>query len=312
MRVLITGVTGFLGSHLAKFLIENGHSVIGLKRKTSSLERLSPVADKLDLRDIEDGFEDFNSEVDAIIHTATCYGNRGESVSDVLSANVIFPLSLIEALKNNEKLVFLNAGTFFCKAKENYSYLKNYIRSKNIFHDIAKDYCQDNGIFFVNISLEHMYGPGDAENKFVSMMLRKIVCNEKSVAITDGNQLRDFIHVFDVISAFENILVYAKKNADAEEKYINFELGTGTAISVRDFIDTMHRLAESKTMLDYGALKYREGEIMHSEADIQCLVAKTGWHPRVNLIDGLGIMVSEMKAISGAVMNHKNSKMGNE
>lgn len=310
MRVLITGVTGFLGSHLAKFLTENGHSVIGLKRKTSSLERLSPIADKLDLRDIEDGFEDFNSEIDAIIHTATCYGNRSESVSDVLRANVIFPLSLIEALKNNEKLVFLNTSTFFCKAKENYSYLKNYIRSKNIFHDIAKDYCQDNGIFFANISLEHMYGPGDAENKFVSMMLRKIVSNEKFVAMTDGNQLRDFIHVFDVISAFENILVYAKKNAVAEEKYINFELGTGSAISVRDFVDTMHRLAESKTMLDYGALKHREGEIMHSEADIRCLVEKTGWHPRVNLVNGLGNMVAEMKSMSGAIMCHQEIRNG--
>ena len=278
----------------------------------SSLERLSPIADKLDLRDIEDGLEDFNSEVDAIIHTATCYGNRGESVSDVLSANVIFPLSLIEALKNSEKFIFLNTSTFFCKAKENYSYLKTYIKSKNIFHDIAKDYCQANGIFFVNISLEHMYGPGDAENKFVSMMLRKIVCNEKSVAMTDGNQLRDFIHVFDVISAFENILVYAKENAATEEKYINFELGTGTAISVRDFVDTMHRLAESKTMLNYGALKHREGEIMHSEADIRCLVEKTGWHPRVNLVDGIANMVAEMKAISGEIMSLKNSKMGNE
>lgn len=312
MRVLITGVTGFLGSHLAKFLTENGHSVIGVKRRTSSLERLNSIADNLDLHDIEDGFEDFNSEVDAIIHTATCYGNQGESVSEILNSNVIFPLSLIEALKNNENLVFLNASTFFCKAKENYSYLKSYIKSKNIFHDIAKDYCQEHEIFFANINLEHMYGPGDAENKFVSMVLRKIVSNENSVAMTDGKQLRDFIHVFDVISAFENILVYAKRNAAAEEKYINFELGTGTAVSVREFVDTMHRLAESKTILNYGALKHREGEIMHSEADIRCLIEKTGWHPKVNLIDGLGNVIAEIKSIAGSNCAAEKLRNGNE
>ena len=55
MRILLTGITGYLGSHLAKALLERGDEVIGLKRRTSSLNRIESILPKLLLHDLENG-----------------------------------------------------------------------------------------------------------------------------------------------------------------------------------------------------------------------------------------------------------------
>ena len=53
-KVLITGITGFLGSHLAKTLVEEGYEIIGLKRNSSSLVRIRNIIGKIELLDVED------------------------------------------------------------------------------------------------------------------------------------------------------------------------------------------------------------------------------------------------------------------
>jgi len=77
-RILLTGVTGFLGSHLAKALLAGGYEVVALKRQSSSLHRVESLISDVDFFDIE-GL-DFDQlfrdcgKVNTIIHTATCYG----------------------------------------------------------------------------------------------------------------------------------------------------------------------------------------------------------------------------------------------
>ena len=53
-KILLTGITGFLGSNLASALVEKGYKVIALKRKSSSLKRIKSIINKIDLYDIED------------------------------------------------------------------------------------------------------------------------------------------------------------------------------------------------------------------------------------------------------------------
>ena len=84
---MLTGATGYLGSHLAEALLHKGYSVIALKRKTSSLRRLEAAIPRMTLLDVEGiEFESvFNKygKVDAVIHCATSYGRNGESASQI-------------------------------------------------------------------------------------------------------------------------------------------------------------------------------------------------------------------------------------
>ena len=123
MKILLTGATGFLGSHLARALVENKHTVTVLKRRTSDISRLSGLEKSVTFFDVEDGLDhlfESRPDINLVIHTATSYGNQGELLSEVLMTNVILPMRIMELALMRKKCVFLNTDTFFCKAEEDY------------------------------------------------------------------------------------------------------------------------------------------------------------------------------------------------
>ncbi len=163
-RILLTGVTGFLGSHLAKALLTAGYEVVALKRKSSSLRRVETIIHDIDFFDI-DGL-DFDElfrdceKIDTIIHTATCYGRNNESISEIFEANTEFPLRLLDAGNRAGVEMFLNTDTILDK------YLNLYALSKNQLLQWGKFFSMHEKIRFGNIRLEHFYGPDDDPTKF--------------------------------------------------------------------------------------------------------------------------------------------------
>ena len=115
MKILLTGATGFLGSHVLKKFVENQYEVVALKRSTSDLWRIKNVVDKvkyydIDQIDLEQVFER-EGGIDAIVHTATCYGRKGETVLQIEKTNLLFPLELLELAIKYHCLYFYNTDT---------------------------------------------------------------------------------------------------------------------------------------------------------------------------------------------------------
>ena len=135
--VLLTGATGFLGSGVARALIQDGYRVIAIKRRSSSLHRLGGLLDKLVFYDVEeiDVNKIFteNGQVNAVIHTATCYGRSGESASNILETNVTWPLQLLESAQHYGVKLFINTDTSSHSRIDTSSYLNAYSLSKKQF-----------------------------------------------------------------------------------------------------------------------------------------------------------------------------------
>lgn len=280
-RVVLTGATGFLGSHLAAEMHAAGHEVIALKRKSSSLQRVSGIASKLTMVDIEgmdfDGlFADFG-EVDAIIHTATSYGRNNESVSEIFTANTEFPLRLLDAGNRAGVRAFLNTDTILDK------YLNLYAFSKNQLLQWGKFFSMQEKITFWNLRLEHFYGPGDDATKFTAHVINSCLNNVPELNLTLGEQRRDFIHIDDVVSAYMILLANIEKS---DKTLMEFDVGSGSSVSIREFVESVHAITQSSTRLNFGALPYREGEIMQSAADVRGLVAM-GWQCRHDIQSGI-------------------------
>ncbi|MDC0464296.1 NAD-dependent epimerase/dehydratase family protein [Pseudomonadales bacterium] len=286
--ILISGATGFLGSHLADALISRGYSVVILKRSTSNLWRIDHLMSSLksydvDLVKIESVFVE--NKIDCVIHTACSYGRQGESIEQIINTNVVFGLQILDqALKHNVK-VFINADTLLGKN------LSRYALSKSQFVDWLKNYSEN--LKVVNLKIEHMYGPKDDAKKLVPWVISKFEEQSPYIELTAGEQKRDFIYIDDVISAF--ILLIQKISILSQ--FNEFEVGTGKSVKVKKFLNALKKVYKAEinhmeSELVFGAVPYRDGEVMEIKVNNSDLI-NLGWKPSVSMEKGLLNIIRE-------------------
>lgn len=290
MKILLTGASGFLGSNLAWRLLCEGHDVVLLARPRSDLaKRLgNDVAHFQVIRLHDDGDANLqrclqdavrSSRPDAVIHTACIYGRQGETMPQMLDANVCLGVGLLQALRDaGHQATFINTGTALDASVNAYALSKHQLRQwGELFAAQA-----GGAIQWINVKLEHMYGPGDDASKFTTHVLRACHHNEPTLKLTAGEQQRDFIFIDDVASAYFTLLNQRAMLPTASD----IEVGSGQAPSIRAFVETVHRLTRSSTELQFGALPYRPNEAMHCQADISRM-RELGWQPSFDLVAGL-------------------------
>ena len=287
MRILLTGPSGFLGSALANYWAEQGHELFLLARASSSLHRIhqSPLSTHVirftSLHEIPEIL--CTTQPEAIVHTACNYGRNGESVFNLLEANVQYGLMLIHALleytkDENKRITFLNTGTVLSPD------VSLYALSKKQFSDWGASLStQSQGrLQFINILLQQLYGPGDDKSKFITQVIEACRTNQPQLKLTAGNQRRDLIYIDDAVSAYDVIL----KNSDNFSNNDSIDVGYGHATTIREFAELTKKISAANTILDFGAIPYRVNEAMLCIANIARLKS-LGWNPSVSLEDGL-------------------------
>lgn len=280
--ILLTGASGFLGSYLLGALIEKGYKTIILKRSTSNLWRILHLnglytAYDVDVDSIERAFEE--NKIDYVIHTACNYGRNGESIPDILIANLVFGIKLLDACLKFKAETFFNTDTML------QGDLNNYTLSKKQFVDWLK--FNSKNINVVNLKLEYIYGPKDDTSKFVPWLINEFKNNVKEINLTKGEQVRDFIYIDDVVSAYLTI-IEKRNNLNG---FSEFDVCTGDLISLKEFVNKVKSILEYKigkisTQLLFGALPYRNGEIMNLQTNNYDLL-QMGWSPLFSLDTGI-------------------------
>ena len=293
-KVLLTGATGFLGSHLLAGLLSSGYSVVVVKRSSSNPARIANhlsriTAYDLDRVPLKAAFE--RAPIDAVIHAATAYGRKGESSEEVDATNVVFGTELLETAAAAGVPTFMNTGTFSAKGAGLPDGLSHYVRTKRQFSEIGARFAASSRIAFMELQLEHVYGPADGETKFVPTLLGAFIEGRAAFDLTRGAQLRDFVYVDDVVAAYLRVL---ERRADCAGPSQHFQVGSGEAVALADFVRLAREVVGSATKLNFGALPDRPGEAPHSVADISAL-RRLGWAPQVSLREGLVRTVRAMR-----------------
>lgn len=276
--ILITGANGFLGSHILRSIVAR-YNVVVLIRSSSNVSRIADLMPKchvfyLDKIRIDDVFIRFS--INYILHCATHYGRRDKDPMEIIEANLIYPLQLLILAVRHKVAHFINTDTILDKRVNQYSL------SKKQFLDWLLRYKDE--INVANIRLEHFYGPGDDDSKFVTRFILDCLKGVPRIPLTKGEQRRDFIYISDVVRAFILIIEHLHTLKDG---YVEYEVGSGCSISIRDFCSLIKSLScNETTQLDFGAVDYRLNEIMDSRVDISKL-STVGWAPFVTLESGL-------------------------
>jgi len=279
MNILLTGATGFLGSHVLSMLVKCGYEVYVLARRSSNTRRIEHILSQVEMIIIEDILiPDIFSlySIDMIIHCATSYGRQRVDPAELLEANLIFPLRLLQAGSNAGVKSFINTDTILDKGVSHYSL------SKNQFREWLSLYAHE--MICLNVALEHFYGPTDDPTKFVSFLVNNLVKNIDHIDLTKGEQKRDFIFIDDVVEAFNYIISSCWSLPNG---YFHYEIGTEQNISIKEFAELVKKLTGgSRTDLRFGAVPYREHEVMEAHVDTAA-IRKLGWAPKTLLEEGL-------------------------
>lgn len=291
--ILVTGATGFIGSHLVRALVADGREVVVLCRSFSDTSRIRDVLDNirridLDTSNLCDALAGI--EFGGVVHLATEYGRQSETVADVFQANFQFPVELLDVAIKRGARFFINTDSFFCKPHFAYEAMPAYTYSKACFLGWARKNVDK--IHVSNMRLEHVYGPGDGTDKFVPAILSQMLNpNVREIKFTEGRQQRDFVFVSDVVNAFRCVIAAVEQ---AQPGYAAYEVGTGEATDIRTFAEILKSATGSQANLLFGTIPYRDGEIMVSRANLSAL-SVLGYYPTTNPNAGISRLVDAAK-----------------
>jgi nucleoside-diphosphate-sugar epimerase len=284
MKILLTGATGFLGSHLLEGLLSVGSDVIVLKRSFSDMWRIKDVAEKITCYDLDKCALEkvfYHNKIDIIIHVATDYGRDSHNLENMLGVNLVLPTNLLELAVKNGVKCFVNTDTSTCSTYTLYSSMKK------AFVEMGKFYAANYDISFVNLIVEYIYGYGDDESKFIPILINAIL-EGKELKASPGEQRRDFIYISDVVSAYIKLINVIDK---FESGYWEFHIGSGKSISLKEFASVVEKVSGKKAKVRWGVLPYRKNEIMELKTDIRLAKTLLSWEPKYDLITGLKKMI---------------------
>lgn len=295
-RVLVTGGSGFFGSHLVHRLHEMGSEVHVLTRYNSVIDnvRLARIWDELhvieaDLRNPDSLEQLRRSKFDVVFHFAA-YNHVGDSfvhVIEAMSSNAIGTANLVEACADYKAFVYIATSEVYGLQKETPWHedltpfpISPYAVGKYSGELYARMAWHVHQRPVVVLRPFNAYGPYQSPRAVIAEIILKCLRGEP-VRSTEGVQTRDFNYVGNLVDG----VLLAATEAKAVGDVIN--LGSGEETSIRDLILKIHALTKSSSELQIGALPYRPTEIWRMAADNRKAAELLGWQPQVGLEEGL-------------------------
>jgi GDP-4-dehydro-6-deoxy-D-mannose reductase len=305
MKVLITGITGFVGSHLAEFYLKKGDSVFGTKRWRSRVDNILPITDQIKLIecDVTDAYAIDKaieqSEPDVIHHLAaqSFVPASWANPKSTLETNIIGTLNILEAARKAK----FNPVIHICGSSEEYGLVKpdeipikesNPLRplspygvSKVTSDLLGIQYHLSYGLKIVVTRAFNHTGPRRGDVFVSSSFAKQIALIEKGKQekLNHGNldAIRDFTDVRDVVEAY----YLAIDNSDCIGKQLNICSGKGYKIS--EILDILKNYAkvEFETSIDESRTRPSDVPILIGNSDL--FKSLTGWTPNIPLEETL-------------------------
>lgn len=287
MRVLITGITGYIGSHLARSLLPD-HEVFGLVREPIHTEYIADFQDQLHFAPVNGSYASVEAALkeihpDIVYHLAAYYtGTHGPEITPTLIAsNITFGAYLLEAMSVCGCSALVYASTVMAHYRgEKYHPLNLYAATKQAFSDLLAYYTSAGLLRAVTLVLSDTYGPDDHRPKILNL-IKQAAQTEVRIALSSGEQDYDVVHIDDVVSAFclaGEGLLKGRFRSDI------FQIVPERPLTLRQTVEKMCQVNGWNLNAGWGERPAAEREILRA---VRLYPALPGWRPKIALEDGL-------------------------
>ncbi|MEK7533821.1 MAG: NAD-dependent epimerase/dehydratase family protein [Patescibacteria group bacterium] len=289
-RVLITGVTGFVGKALEKRLGELGAKVFGISRSINN-DKKNLRANILDYSTINNFIIDSKIQI--------CFHLASESLVEAgqkdpyltFKINIEGTLNILESARKNNLEKIIIASTSHVYGKNKVPYLESYMprptrpyeTSKACTDIMAQSYAES---FYLPVLIPrfvNIYGPGDLNFQRLIPKTIKSVLGGLSPTMWGGEAIRDYLFIDDAIDAY---LLLAKINISKVGDNRVFNFGSSNMISVEDLIKKIIKISGKNLIIKKESIE-REGEIVSQYVSFNKAIRVLGWNPKISLDEGL-------------------------
>lgn len=289
MKILVTGGTGFIGSHIISQLKKQGYTVHLLVRPSTDTSQLV-------LKHI--AYYEFNGDIgwlighlesekyDGVVHLASLFLAQHDSsdIAELINSNILFSTQLLEAASKSHINWFINTGTFWQHYQnKDYAPVNLYAATKQAFEDLAQFYWQTNQINFITIKLSDTFGPGDTRQKLFNLWLNSAQNNEV-LEMSPGEQLIDISYIDNVVDAYLQAIKLLSSSNSNEMKGKSYVVTSETRVQLKQLAIIFEKILGKKLQIRWGAKQYRLREVMVPWNKGEVV---PGWKPRVSLEEGI-------------------------
>jgi nucleoside-diphosphate-sugar epimerase len=313
MRCLVTGVAGFIGSHLAERLIAAGHEVLGIDAFSDYYPRAFKEANLRDLRQAR-GFSFIEGDLNTVnlpvlladqewvFHQAAQAGVRaswGQSFEVYTACNISATQRVLEAsigARRLMRLVYASSSSVYgdtallpVTEEAPTRPVSPYGVTKLAAEHLCTLYWHNYGVPTVSLRYFTVYGPRHRPDMAFHRIGKSLLEGDEIVVHGDGTQTRDFTYVDDVVEA--NLLAAATSNVEGRV----FNIAGGARVSLAESIAMLEALSGQQAHIRYVATA--RGDVRDTYADTAQARQLLGYTPRVALQEGLAAELAFLQTL---------------
>lgn len=293
-RAIVTGVTGVVGSAIARALLSHGVEVYGVCRPNSS--RIKNAEEIKGMHVIECDASDYEKLSDKIAEPCDAFyyltwlgtqsnDNRADMYCQV--DNIKYALDSVNAAEKCGCKVFIGAGSqaeYGCKNEPlrpdtECNPVSGYGMAKLCAGQMTRSLCEQKGIRHIWTRIVSTYGPNDREKCLVPYVINMLKNGDKPL-LTPCDQIWDYIYADDEGEAFYAIAEKGRAGAI-------YVLGSGEARPLSEYVEIIRNEINPNIEIGFGEREYNPDQMMYLQADISSLKTDTGWEPRFSFRDGI-------------------------
>jgi nucleoside-diphosphate-sugar epimerase len=287
-KALISGATGYIGSHLCQRLLDDGWEVVVIQRHNGR-RCPSSWANRVTIIQHDGTTQNLISclaatKPDIVFHLASLFiaEHQSNHVSELIISNVEFGTQLAEACVSSNIGNFINTGTSWQHFRsEAYDPVCLYAATKEALENILDFYADAFGMRVITLKLFDTYGPNDPRPKILNLLIDAALSG-RALGMSPGEQEINLVHVNDVVEAYIQCAKLLQSQASGcHERYA---ASSERNLTLRELAQIIKDISGRPLNITFGERPYRRREVMKP---INAAPPPMGWRPKINIECGI-------------------------